>query len=273
MNYLVPVTFAGTTTYYARVFDKDNGYTNYTAKVIAIASNAAPVLTGANNLPTIDEDNVSNTGALVSDLIAGNFTDSDTIHGQGIAVTATTQLHGKWQFSTDGGTTWTDFGSVSDSSATLLGATPTDRVRYLPDATDGESPTITFQAWDQTDGHTTGDTGVNVATNGGTTAYSTATATATQIVTEVNDAPIVGSLNYTVGMNGVLRIPVSDLLAASKPGPPPEYCQTLTLLGVKMGVAQVTGSVRNGDHLLHTARQWHHERRPRSEACHRNDHR
>ncbi|MCL1470075.1 Calx-beta domain-containing protein, partial [Argonema antarcticum] len=86
--------------------------------------NKAPVLTaGTSTLPTINEDETlaSNTGMLVSDLIAGLATD-DNSDPLGIAVTGVDNTNGAWQFSTDG-TTWTPFGAVSDSSATILGWT------------------------------------------------------------------------------------------------------------------------------------------------------
>ncbi|WP_439624843.1 cadherin domain-containing protein [Gemmata sp.] len=250
--YSVPVSAAGTTTYYARVIDQDGGYTDYTANVFAVATNAAPTLTGANNLPAINEDNVANTGATVASLVAGKLGDADAVSGRGIAVTGLTGSHGKWQFSTDDGRTWTDFGPVSDASATLLGAADTDRVRYLPNAQDGTTATITFRGWDQTDGRTTGATGVSVSTNDGATAYSGDTATATQIVTEVNDSPVFTTLDYTMGRDGVIRIPVADVLAATPPGPAPESGQTLTLLGVRVDTfGQVPGSaVVSGGNIL-----------------------
>ncbi len=242
MHYPLAISSVGTITYSARIIDKDGGFTDYVAKVSAISSNVAPVLTGANNLPTIDEDNIGNTGMLVSDLIAGKFADSDTVHGLGIAVTALTGNHGTWQFSIDGGTTWVNFGSVSDASARLLSASPTDRVRYCPDMQDGSTATMTFRAWDQTDGGTTGTT-ANVSTNGGSTAYSDTTATATQLVTEVNDLPNGGPVYYSMGLNGTLRFPIADLIAASNGGPPPESGQTIRLLGVKLAPGAVGGTV------------------------------
>ncbi|MBA4192194.1 MAG: hypothetical protein C0467_29835, partial [Planctomycetaceae bacterium] len=244
------ITAVGTRTFYARVYDKDGGISTYTVNVYSVAANAAPTLTGANNLPTINEDAVANTGSLVSDLIAGKFGDTDAVSGRGIAVTGLTGTHGKWQFSTNGGLTWTDFGPVSDASATLLGAAATDRVRFLPDTQDGTTATITFRAWDQTDGRTTGTTGISVSTNGGSTAYSSDPATASLTVTEVNDFPVFTTLDYSIGLDGVLRIPVADVLAATPRGPAAESGQTLTLVGVRVDTfGQVTGSagVSNGN--------------------------
>jgi len=255
-TYPVAVAGVGTTTYYARVFDKDGGFTDYTAKVYALASNTAPTLGGANDLPTINEDQTANTGVLVSDLIAGHFADSDAVFGKGIAVTGLTGTNGVWQYSTDGGSAWIDFPHgfplgvpPSDAAATLLGAAPSDRVRFLPNREDGTTATIAFRAWDQTDGRNTGTVGVDVSASGGLTAYSSQTATATQIVTEVNDPPIASPLNYTMAVSGTLRIPKAEILAACQPGPTAEGGQTLSVVSVRVdtgggssGVATVSGS-------------------------------
>ena len=42
------------------------------------AVNDAPVLSGTNNLNAINEDDVTNSGTLVSDLISGYVTDVDS---------------------------------------------------------------------------------------------------------------------------------------------------------------------------------------------------
>ena len=58
----------------------------------------------------------------------------------------------------------------------------------------GGTATITFRAWDQTDGNANGTAGIDTTTNGGTTAYSTATDTASLTVNPVNDAPVEGAI-------------------------------------------------------------------------------
>ena len=117
------------------------------------------MLNGANNFTTITEDQTSNAGNFVSDLIAGQVTDVD-IPAQplGIAITGLTAINGKWQYSLDGGGTWTDVVAVSNTSALLL--RPGDKVRFLPDGMNGSTDTLTFRAWDQT-GSTAGLQGTN----------------------------------------------------------------------------------------------------------------
>lgn len=109
------------------------GATNFTA----IPRNTAPTLnnTGNPTLTAINEDifNSANVGTRVSDLINGLITDADG-DPKAIAITGVNNTNGKWQLSTNGGTTWTDFGTVSDNSAVVLGAIPlyTDRFGTAP---------------------------------------------------------------------------------------------------------------------------------------------
>ena len=151
--------------------------------------NDAPVLSGTNNLTTINEDNTTNAGTLVSTLIAGEITEVDANPLAGIAVTSVDNTNGTWQYTLNGGTTWLNFGAPTATTARLLPSDANTRVRFVPNANfNGTVAGITFRAWDQTSG-TAGST-ANVTSNGGTTAFSTATATASIVVNAVNDAPI-----------------------------------------------------------------------------------
>ena len=131
----------------------------------------------------------------MSSLIAGHVTDVDAGAVQGIAVTGVTAVNGNWQYSPDAGLTWTDMGAVSATSSLLLRSI--DEVRYLPDAKNGGTDTITFRAWDQS-GATVGQQGtsVNTLVNGTTTPFSVASATSTISVTDVNDAPVLTATNH-----------------------------------------------------------------------------
>ncbi|OUL33201.1 hypothetical protein BV372_17190, partial [Nostoc sp. T09] len=98
-----------------------NGGVN-TTWINSLRVNSAPVLDIAGNpsLPTIYQNipKESNSGILVADLIKNRISDINN-NTQGIAVTELTG-NGTWQYSIDGGTGWTDFGFVSNTSATLL---------------------------------------------------------------------------------------------------------------------------------------------------------
>src|SRR5262249_4216925 len=92
------------------------------------------------------------------------------------------------------GSTWTNVGSVSTSSALLLRST--DKLRFVPDAQNGTTASVTFKAWDRFSG--SAGSKVDVTTNGNYTAFSTASATSTITVTDVHDAPVLsGANNFT----------------------------------------------------------------------------
>ena len=117
------------------------------------------------------------------------ITDVNTVAVEGIAITALSSGNGTWQYSLNGGSSWTSVGTVSNTSALLL--RETDRLRFLPDAKNGTTASITFRAWDQATGSV--GTKVSTAANGGTTAFSTATESASILVTSVNDAPVLNT--------------------------------------------------------------------------------
>ncbi|MEO5368812.1 MAG: hypothetical protein H7833_01905 [Magnetococcus sp. DMHC-1] len=164
------------------------------ASLTVSSVNDAPTITNAasTSLTTIDE-NTTGSGKLVSDFLTGaNLADVDTGASSGLAITATTG-NGTWQFSTDN-TTWTNFGTVSTTSALLL--TSSSYIRYVPDGSNGETATFTYRGWDQSSGtaSTNGTASkADPSTNGTSTAYSSNTAGGTITVTSVNDAPTVTS--------------------------------------------------------------------------------
>ncbi|MEP6789860.1 MAG: SBBP repeat-containing protein, partial [Ramlibacter sp.] len=155
--------------------------------------NAAPVLSGTNNLATVLEDPASNAGTLVSALLSGHVTDGNVAALSGIAVTSVDGSNGAWQYSVDGGTSWSAIGAPSAATALLLAADTLTRVRFVPgaDFAGTVASGLTFRAWDRTSG-TAGGT-ANTGTNGGVTAFSSATASAAITVTAVNDAPVLTS--------------------------------------------------------------------------------
>ncbi len=89
-------------------------------------ANIAPILdTSVNPLGLfMNEDlpNANNRGFPPFAYLAeyGDNANSDLF---GIAVTGVDNTNGNWQFSTNGGNNWTDFGTVSETSATVLGPT------------------------------------------------------------------------------------------------------------------------------------------------------
>ncbi|WP_068493932.1 DUF4347 domain-containing protein, partial [Paramagnetospirillum marisnigri] len=146
--------------------------------------NDAPVMaTASPTLASITEDQLTPAGTLVSALLGASVTDPDAGSVQGLAVVQSGG-NGTWQFSTDGGTTYTAFASYSVDTALLLRST--DKVRFIPDGQNATTGTLTYYAWDRTSG-TAGNTAAIVS--GITCAFSGSANTATIAVTAVNDAP------------------------------------------------------------------------------------
>ncbi|MDM4019623.1 hypothetical protein, partial [Roseiconus lacunae] len=98
-------------------------------------------------LTTISEDDTNNAGDSVASIIASaggdRITDVDTGSVEGIAITNQDNGNGTWQYSTNGGSTWSDLGAVSDNAALLLRST--DLVRFEPNGANGTSPDFTFR--------------------------------------------------------------------------------------------------------------------------------
>ena len=154
---------------------------------------------------------------------------------EGIAITAASVTGagtGTWQFSVDGGTTWTAFSTAVPTLATTtaLVLRDVDRVRFVPDAANGATATITYKAWDQTSGDIAGKSANSTVG----TAFSTASDIATLTVTPVNDAP---------GLSGNLILPaIAEDTAAPTGG---TIAQLLTGSGVTLQDVD-TGSSLSG---------------------------
>ncbi len=178
------------------------------------AINDAPVLdnTGNMSLTAINEDiaPASNTGTLVSAIIASaggdRITDADAGALEGIAVANVNNANGTWEFSTNGGASWTPFGSPTTAAARLLAANGTTRVRFLPNANFNGTvnPGITFRAWDQTQGVNGGTAALGAG--GNASAFSTAGETASITVNAVNDAPTANAQNVNTNEDTALGI-------------------------------------------------------------------
>ncbi|WP_167010632.1 Ig-like domain-containing protein [Comamonas sp. Tr-654] len=213
------------------------------ATLIVTSVNDAPVITPVNpNMTGLTDSSTNNNGDAVNTLLGG-VTDVDTGALKGIVINGLTATYGKWQFSTNNGTTWNDIGSVSDTAALLL--RPADRVRFVPDGLHGETATLTFRAWDQTSSQGYQGTKINVTSNGGATAFSSTTDTASVVVTAVNDAPIItgsgGSVGWTEG-NNVTSTPVvvdSGIIISDPDGPAIAYVRV-----------QVTSNYASGEDVL-----------------------
>ncbi|MBA5869951.1 MAG: tandem-95 repeat protein, partial [Nitrospira sp. CR2.1] len=172
--------------------DGDGGTATSQTKLVYVqGTNDAPVLTDTALALTVSEDAGAPSGTVGNLLSAftGGITDADSGASKGIAITGTDETNGTWYYTTDGGSTWTAVGSVSNTSALLLADNGSTRLYFAPSADYNGTSTaaLTLRAWDQTSG--TAGTKVTTASNGGTTAFSSATDTIDVTVSAVNDTP------------------------------------------------------------------------------------
>ncbi|BAM89150.1 hypothetical protein S58_31520 [Bradyrhizobium oligotrophicum S58] len=177
-----------TLTYKVALDDHHGGTADSTISITVTGTNDAPALQpSAPALPGITEDQTTPSGTTVASLLANHVTDADAGAAPGIAITGAVASHGHWQFSIDGGSTWSDFATYSAGSALLLA--PTDLVRMVPDGNDGGLDSFSFVAWDQTSGQH-GLT-IDASTRDGSSAFSAQSDTATITVEAINDAPVI----------------------------------------------------------------------------------
>jgi hypothetical protein len=139
LEYMPNPDFSGTETLIITVNDLGhNGpggpqTTTATITINVTPVNDAPVLDASGNpfLDDIREDDVANSGTLISDLLArtAGVTDVDG-PGAGIALIDVDTTNGTWEYSLDDGVTWIPVIGVSFTNALLLPSTA--RLRFIP---------------------------------------------------------------------------------------------------------------------------------------------
>ena len=177
-----------------------------TVEVTVNSINGAPVLTSAGDslltgsgttftartgFTEIREDDTTSAGDAVSTLLSSASATDEELPGgvTGVAVTSVTTTNGNWQFSTDGGTTFTSFAVTDETNSLLLdGANPSHKVRFVPNLDFNGDVAIKYRAWDGSDNTPVGNP-ANTTNTGGTTAFSSGEVTKTITVTPVNDEP------------------------------------------------------------------------------------
>ena len=171
--------------------------TAMTLGITVTGTNDAPIASGSATLTAVNEDTASPAGATVSSLFAANFSDPDGDSFGGVAITNNaTSSQGVWQYSTDGGTSWTAVGFPNSSTALAL--TPTSLLRFLPAANyNGAAPALTAHLIDNSAAVSNG--AVSIGGYGGMTPYSSGTVALTSSITAVNDTPTVPATATTVG--------------------------------------------------------------------------
>ncbi|MGB7324456.1 MAG: VCBS domain-containing protein [Rubripirellula sp.] len=187
-----------------------------TGQIVVTDVNDSPDLFNTSGIYTfnsINEDATNNAGQTVASVIATNapgITDVDNGAVEGIAIRSISGGNGTWQYSINGGTSWSNVGTVSSTSALVL--RDTDLLRYVPNGNSGTISNLTFIAWDRSDSSVAG-TKVSTAVIGGTTAFSDEVAVARITVTDVNDAPdVTGPTAATVAESGSFTFEGSSLI-------------------------------------------------------------
>jgi predicted secreted protein len=191
LRFVPAANFNGTATVTYRAWDQTTGTAGGTASV-STSGNATSFSTGAqtaslavtavNDAPVLEDGDPELTGVgagatdpagdAVSALLDAVFSDADAGALRGIAVVETTG-DGTWQWWD--GAAWQDVGTVSGSAALLL--RDADKLRFVPDAGFTGTATVTYRAWDRTDG--SAGSKVDITATGGTTAFSDLLETAT----------------------------------------------------------------------------------------------
>ncbi|RXF06972.1 Ig-like domain-containing protein [Pseudoalteromonas sp. PS5] len=168
-------------------------------------------ITEVNDAPTLDDiktpvftsiiedvSDANNVGVDIATLVVDNsIGDVDGSAVEAIAVTTVDNTNGKWQYTTDNGSSWDDFSVTSDQIVDLtavarlldgsLSGANTHKVRFVPNANYNGTSRMTFVAWDKSAGTASGT--FDATSKGGTSAFSNTSDTATITITSVNDAP------------------------------------------------------------------------------------
>ena len=166
------------------------GYFAIDDVVYTTPDNTAPTLDAAPDaqLGAIDEDEANAAGVRIADLLGGAVSDPDAGALAGMAVVGTSIGGGAWQYSLNDGATWLNLGTPSETAARLLPSDNLTRIRLVPDSNFSGDLTISYRAWDQTEG-AGGDVLGTIGRTGGSGTFSTATETAVETVKSLNDAP------------------------------------------------------------------------------------
>jgi hypothetical protein len=122
-------------------------------RTFRVTDNVAPQLSGANPLFPVDEDQPeeTNSGTLLSDILAGQIDDSDGPLS-GVAVLSAQSAYGTWQYSLDGLQFHSFVPRLVGSKVLLLAADSDTRIRFQPNPEFvGTVNDLVFRAWDGAD--------------------------------------------------------------------------------------------------------------------------
>ncbi len=182
------------------VNDGSDNSTAVTSPVMVTATNDPPVLSGtAVDLATIAEDvsTAANPGKTIDAFIAGTVAISDpddTARGVAFASTGG-DVSGSWYYSINAGGSWTVFPSLAAGHLVLpADGSGVNRIRFVPDADQNGTATVTWRAWDTTDAAAAGSVVAVVGPGSSPSPFSASTLTSSILVAPANDAPALADL-------------------------------------------------------------------------------
>lgn len=138
-------------------------------------------------IPSINEDDSSKAGVVVSSLLSGKVTDPDST---GIAVVSIDNTNGAWQYYNTQANIWYNIEPVSDTKAFLL--LKSEKIRFVPAKDWNGTASIDFKLWDTT---ASGYQNYQKNANATVAAFSSDPGIATITVNPVNDAPYLTEMN------------------------------------------------------------------------------
>jgi hypothetical protein len=201
VRFLPATSFAGKAYLAARAWDGSTGIAGNTANTTisggtsafsttfltaTIVVNNAPTLGTAPTLTNVPEDTTKLFGISI---LPTNDDNAGAL--KGVALVGASGA-GNWEYALNG-VTFLALGNVSYTSARLLPSTAT--VRFRPVTNQTGQASLTYLAWDQTQGIAGS---LFAVTTGGANAFSAGTATIQFNVTPVNDAPTWSANNATL---------------------------------------------------------------------------
>ena len=223
------------------------------ATITLVRSNDAPSFTSGAGLGAVNEDTTNPSGASVSSLFGGRFSDpdaantpADTLAGIAVVADASSASQGTWEYSTDG-TNWYGIGSVSNSSALVLSSSTLVRFKPVADW-NGTPGSLSVHAVDSTyaGGYASGATRAtyDTTTDGSTSPVSASAVSLSTSITSVNDAPVAtddsgsaieagGVANATAGTSASGTLLTNDTDVESDP---------LVVSAIRTGTASGSGT-------------------------------
>ena len=140
--------------------------------------------------PLILEDQDNNPGISVEEFAFNLIEDDDYPHTRGVAITEVDTRNGRWEYSIDNGNTWGAIRNDTNiTTALLLRARANNFVRFVPNPDFNRNASITFVAWDASDGMSDGSSRM-ARSRSQTDPFSEEFRRMVLRVVPVNDAPL-----------------------------------------------------------------------------------